>query len=58
MQDWANSVSKQAWSRPLTKHQDREKLLEPMEMGECGDNTSCWGCLKKQKHRYLKVKPS
>lgn len=55
MEDWAASVSQQAWSRPLTQH--KEKLLQPLELGEGEDTPSCWSCLKKRRRRYFKIKP-
>lgn len=57
MQDWASSVSRQAWSKPLPG-QSRDNLIEPMEFGENEDiETSCWGCFpKKRSLVYSKVK--
>lgn len=58
MQDWASSVSQQAWSKPLPD-QDRIKLVESMDFGENEDidATCCWSCLSRKKSPgYFKVK--
>ncbi len=58
MQDWAGSVSRQVWSKPLRSQFSTTDLADQLNEGGEEVETSCWGCFPKKSKspRYSKMK--
>ncbi len=57
MQDWAGSVSRQVWSKPLRGQFSTTDLAGQCDEEVEGLETSCWGCFPRKKSpRYIKMK--
>lgn len=57
MQDWAGSVSRQVWSKPLRSQFSTTDLAGQCDEEVEGLETSCCGCFQRKKSpRYIKMK--